>query len=108
MAGKAERSSLLPCSLLPHGMSTCLLPFDLDLSPLPRSPTTCPPSHCATLALCAAHCPGPPAFPCPARLQAEDAEGETPLGAAAAHGKLRDGLAAIAKGELDPEDLMIA
>lgn len=39
--------------------------------------------------------------------QAEDVEGETPLGAAAAHGKLREGLAALAKGELTLDDLML-
>ena len=40
--------------------------------------------------------------------QAEDGEGETPLGAAAAHGKLRDALAGIAKGELSADDFMLA
>lgn len=39
--------------------------------------------------------------------QAEDSEGETPLGAAANHGKLRDALVGIAKGELSPEDFML-
>jgi hypothetical protein len=39
--------------------------------------------------------------------QAEDSEGETPLGAAAAHGKLRDGLVALAKGEMTLDDFMI-
>lgn len=39
--------------------------------------------------------------------QAEDGEGETPLGAAAAHGKLRDALAGIATGQLDADDLMM-
>lgn len=45
----------------------------------------------------------------PSRLtaQAEDAEGETPLGAAAAHGKLREGLAALAKGEMTLDDFML-
>jgi hypothetical protein len=40
-------------------------------------------------------------------VQAEDKEGETPLGAAAAHGKLRDGLVAIAKGEQTLDDFMM-
>lgn len=40
-------------------------------------------------------------------LQAEDAEGETPLGAAAKHGKLREALAAVAKGEMTLDDLML-
>lgn len=42
-----------------------------------------------------------------ADVEAEDAEGETPLGAAHVHGKLRDSLAAVAKGELTMEDLML-
>lgn len=39
--------------------------------------------------------------------QAEDKDGETPLGAAVPHGKLRDGLAAIAKGEKTLDDFML-
>ena len=38
--------------------------------------------------------------------QAEDKEGETPLSAAAAHGKLRDLMVAVAKGEVDVNDLL--
>ena len=38
-------------------------------------------------------------------VQAEDKEGETPLSAAAAHGKLRDIMVAVAKGELDPDEV---
>ena len=50
--------------------------------------------------------PSPPTAAAPA-VQAEDKEGETPLGAAAAHGKLRDGLVAIAKGEQTLDDFMM-
>ena len=39
--------------------------------------------------------------------QAEEAEGETPLGAAGAHGKLRETLVAVARGELSLDDLML-
>ena len=42
-----------------------------------------------------------------ADVEAEDKEGETPLGAAVPHGKLRDTLAAIARGELQLDDLML-
>jgi hypothetical protein len=45
-----------------------------------------------------------PSFP---HHQAEDKDGETPLGAAVPHGKLRDGLAAIAKGEKTLDDFML-
>ena len=38
-------------------------------------------------------------------VQAEDKEGETPLSAAAAHGKLRDVMVAVAKGESDPDEM---
>ncbi len=38
--------------------------------------------------------------------QAEDKEGETPLGAAAQHAKMRDALVAIATGELDISDAL--
>ena len=38
-------------------------------------------------------------------VQAEDKEGETPLSAAAAHGKLRDVMVAVAKRELDPDEV---
>ena len=39
-------------------------------------------------------------------LQAEDKEGETPLGAAARHGNLRAALAAIAKGEATLDEVL--
>lgn len=39
--------------------------------------------------------------------QAEDAEGETPLGAAAKHGKLREALVAVVKGEMTLDDFML-
>ncbi|KAL4857468.1 26S proteasome non-ATPase regulatory subunit 10 [Chlorella vulgaris] len=42
-----------------------------------------------------------------ADVEAEDKDGETPLGAAVPHGKLRDGLAAIAKGEKTLDDFML-
>ena len=48
------------------------------------------------------HVHRPPWYP-----QAEDDEGQTPLGAAAAHGQLREGLAALAKGEKSLDDFMI-
>ena len=41
-----------------------------------------------------------------ADVEAADAEGETPLGAAAAHGKMRDALVAVATGELDVDDIL--
>ena len=51
--------------------------------------------------------PPPPTAAATPAMQAEDKEGETPLGAAAKHGKLREGLVAIAKGEQTLDDFMM-
>ena len=56
---------------------------------------------------CTGPCPHARSSPLPPRLlQAESKEGETPLGAAAAHGKLREGLVQIATGALDISDAL--
>ena len=72
---------------------------------LGTAPHTHLPLRCFTSA-------APTSAPTPALLllppfQAEDKEGETPLGAAAPHAKLRETLAAIAKGELTLDDFMM-
>lgn len=41
-----------------------------------------------------------------ADVEAEDAEGETPLGAAAHHGKLRDVLVGVLSGDMDVDELL--
>jgi hypothetical protein len=62
---------------------------------------------CVAPALVAAALRPPPTIAAAPAVQAEDKEGETPLGAAAAHGKLREGLVGIAKGEQTLDDFMM-
>lgn len=73
--------------------------------------------HCAMAhACCCLHSASCPLLCCAAcapicallkqPAQAENKEGETPLGAAARHGKMREALAAVATGKLDITDAL--